>query len=65
MVNCSFGWQAILGSSWGANRGVLHDDKEETAIRNLALLIESSRGDHLLDLNLKLVVDVLDKRMVS
>lgn len=39
--------------------GVLHDDEEEAAIRNLALFIECPGGDQLLDLNLKLVVDVL------
>ena len=42
-----------------ANRGFLHYYKEETAICNLALFIKCSGADHLLNLGLKLVIDIL------
>ncbi len=37
----------------------LHDDEEEALVGDLTLLVEISRGDHLLDLGFQLVIHVL------
>ena len=37
----------------------LHDDEEEALVSDLALLVESSRGNHLLNLGFQLVIHVL------